>query len=526
MNDILEVKNLSISFVNRFAQAKEVVSDVSFSLKQGEVLGIVGESGSGKSVTALSILGLLPFPKARLGEKSKIYYKNIQLNGLSETELQKIRGGKIGFVFQEPMSSLNPLHKIGRQIAETILLHQNVGIKAARQKTLRLLKMVGIKNARTRMDAFPYELSGGQRQRVMIAMAIANEPDILIADEPTTALDVTIQKQILDLLLELKKKMNMSVLFISHNLNVVRNFADRVCVMKNGKIVEQGTVEDIFQSPKNSYTKTLIYSNNILNKNNIFYKENILRVENLNVVFPLKKNFWGRTMLSLQALKDFNLTLQKGKILGIVGESGSGKSTFALSLVGLNKYLGNIYINNQDVKTFSKQDKARMQIVFQDPYNSLDPKMTIKEIIQEGLDIHFPKMPEKQKYEQVKQVVFEVGLNEEDLAKYPHEFSGGQRQRVALARALILKPSILILDEPTSALDVEIQKHILELLLKIQAERNLTYIFISHDMNVVKNLSDEILVLKDGQIVEMGKTEDVFNHPQNDYTKNLIAASF
>lgn len=522
---ILSVEHLSIGFHKKNGDIFQAVRDISFKLNAGEVLGIVGESGSGKSVTALSILGLLPYPKAFLTKESSIKFNGQELLNAKDVELRQIRGGKIGFIFQEPMSSLNPLHKIGKQIAETIMIHQGVSKKIAMQKALKLLITVGIKNARQRLKAFPHELSGGQRQRVMIAMAIANHPDILIADEPTTALDVTIQKQIIELLINLKQKLNMSIIFISHDLQVIKKIADRVCVMKDGKIVETGTVDDVFNAPQNSYTKTLIESHNLLNINNKESNNNILKIEHLKVWYPLKKNFWGKCTEYVKAVNDISLKLKAGQTLGIVGESGSGKSTLGQAIVGLNKFTGSIFINNQNISDISSQQRAFVQIVFQDSYNSLNPRMNIEEIVREGLDIHHPELSTQEKRSRVIEVLKEVGLKETDLNKYPHEFSGGQRQRIAIARALILKPQLLILDEPTSALDVTIQAQVLKLLQKIQQERHLTYIFISHDMNAIKTMSDKIAVMKDGKIVELGSRDEIFNHPKQEYTQNLIAAA-
>ena len=512
--NILEVKNLNIAVSN----GRKVVDDVSFELKRGEILGIVGESGSGKSLTSLSVLGLFPYLD---GISIKISGKEMAQN--NEENWRSVRGNKIGFIFQEPMSSLNPLHTIGKQITETIILHQNIPLSKAKEKALNLLKLVGVEK---RLNAYPFELSGGQRQRVMIAMAVANNPEILIADEPTTALDVTVQEQIIKLLLDLRKKLDMSVIFISHDLSVIRKIADRVLVMKDGKIVEQGITEKIFNSPENSYTKTLINSVNILKNKNKIDEEKILDVKNIKVSFPLKKNFFGKITEMLNAVNDISFNLNKGQTLGIVGESGSGKSTLGLSLVGLNKYNGDLLYCDKTISSYKSRELCKeIQIVFQDPYNSLNPRMNVEAIISEGLMVNYPDMNKEERKNKVLLVLNEVGLSQDDMQKYPHQFSGGQRQRIAIARALVVEPKLLILDEPTSALDVTIQAQVLKLLQDIQNKRNISYIFISHDMKAVRAMSDKIIVMKDGKIVEQGTTEDIFNNPQQDYTKQLISAA-
>ena len=515
--NLLNVKNLKIKFGDN-----EVVHGIDFNLNQGEVLGIVGESGSGKTVSALSILDLVP---AQISKESSIKFKNFELTTANEKDFQKIRGKDISFIFQEPMSSLNPLHTIGKQVIEAITTHQNIPHKKAHTEALNLLKLTGIPNAASRMASYPYELSGGQRQRVMIAMAIANNPKILIADEPTTALDVTIQAQILDLLLDLKQKLNMSIIFISHDLQIIKKIADRVLVMKNGDIIEQGSVKSVFNNPRQNYTKALINSFILQKKNNNLARSNLLKAQNINVIYPLKKNLWGKTTDIVHAANHVSISLNKGETLGIVGESGSGKTTVGMAIAGLTKFSGNIYINNKPISNFNKQFRKTVQVVFQDPYNSLNPRMNIEQIIGEGLDIHYPQMPKQKRAEAINNAITSVGLNTLDSNRYPHEFSGGQRQRIAIARALILEPELLILDEPTSALDVTIQAQIITLLQDIQQKKNLSYIFISHDMKAIRAISDNIAVMKDGQIVEYNASEQIFSNPKNDYTKRLIAAA-
>lgn len=522
---LLQIKHLSIAFNNRENKKFQAVSDINLKLEQGEILGIVGESGSGKSVTALSILGLLPYPKAEHTAESSIVFENQELIGLNNQQFQKIRGNKIAFIFQEPMSSLNPLHRIGKQIAESLKLHQNLSKEEIKKRTVELLEAVKIPNPAEKINAYPFELSGGQRQRVMIAMAIANNPQILIADEPTTALDVTIQEQIIDLLLELKQKLGMAIIFISHNLRLVHKIADNIAVMYQGKIVEYGTADQIFNRPQHSYTKKLISSNLLLNIDNKDEKDVILKAEDVAVSFPLKKNLWGRVILELKAVDNVSFTLNRGETLGIVGESGSGKTTLAMSVVNLLHHQGKIYIKNgktfNEIKHFSKD----LQVVFQDPYNSLNPRMNIAQIIGEGLTVHFPQLSKDERMEKIRQIIREVELSDDILNKYPHEFSGGQRQRIALARALILNPQIIILDEPTSALDVTVQAQVISLLKNLQSKYHLSYIFISHDMNAVRAMSHQIMVMKDGKVVEYGLADDIFNKPQHAYTQKLIHAS-
>lgn len=519
---LLEVKDLGVEFRDNEGQYRKVVEDVSFTLDAGEILGVVGESGSGKSVTALSILKLLPYPKAKNTSNSLVFYKNQNLLHCSEMELMKIRGKDIAYIFQEPMSALNPLHTIGKQLIENILIHNKINKQKAYVKALHLLKMVEIANPEERMKAYPFELSGGQRQRVMIAMAISNNPKILIADEPTTALDVTIQSQIIDLLIKLTQKMNMSMIFISHNLRLIEKIAHKVCVMQNGIIVEQGKTNEILLSPKHTYTKELLDSVNIDAKNVKKADDCVLTVNNLEVRYPIKKSLWGRVVKSISALDGVSFNLHRGETLGVIGESGSGKTTLGMCLVELLKYQGNIELEGKNIRQINNVElRKKMQIVFQDPYNSLNPRMNIEQIIGEGLRVCYPDLEDEFVKKRIIEVLKSVELNDAILNKYPHEFSGGQRQRIAIARALVLNPEILILDEPTSALDVTIQKQILQLLIKLQKQNNLSYVFISHDMNAIRAVSDRIAVMKNGIIVEIDSAENILQNPQNEYTKSL-----
>lgn len=523
---ILEVKSLNVRFIREDGGLFSAVYNSSFAVNKGEVLAIVGESGSGKSVTALSLMGLINPKKVLYKSTNSIEFEGRELTALSEEEWQDIRGNKISMIFQEPMSSLNPLMPIGKQIAEVIMLHKNTSEKRAYARARYLLGLVGIENAKERMSAYPYELSGGQRQRVMIAMAVANRPSVLIADEPTTALDVTVQKQILDLLLRLKEKFNMAVVFISHDLSVVKKIADRVIVMRQGVIVEQGSVGNIFNAPVHQYTKELL---NVFNKTvyiEDFKTRKLMEARHISVTFPLKKNLFGKVIKDVKAVKDVSLSLYEGKTLGIVGESGSGKTTLGLCLADLIKYQGEILtaksVNIQKEKDFRKN----VQVVFQDPYNSLNPRMTVEEIVGEGIVVHFPKLSKSERKEKVIQILKSVGLHGNGLLEqYPHEFSGGQRQRIAIARALAVEPKIMILDEPTSALDVTVQAEIIKLLKKIQQEIGIAYLFISHDMRAVRAIAHEVAVMKNGEIIEYGAATEIFNAPQTEYAKELMKAA-
>ncbi len=523
---ILDVKSLNVRFIDENGALFSAVYNSSFSVDEGEIVAIVGESGSGKSVTALSILGLINPRKVLYKSTNSILFEDRELTALSEQEWQDIRGNQISMIFQEPMSSLNPLLKIGQQVAEIIKVHKHVSDKKAWARARYLLRLVGIENADERMNAFPFELSGGQRQRVMIAMAVANHPKILIADEPTTALDVTVQKQILELILKLKQKFGMAVIFISHDLNLVRKIANRVLVMKQGVIVEQGSVGNIFNAPIHPYTKSLLAAFNHSSFRPEFASRKLMEARDLSVEFPIKKNLFGKTIKSIKALDKVSLALYEGKTLGVVGESGSGKTTLGMCLANLIKYDG-LILTAKSVHIKNERDfRKNIQVVFQDPYNSLNPRMTIREIVSEGIKVHFPKLKKKEIWEKVKNVLADVGLKDEDiLDKYPHEFSGGQRQRIAIARSLVVEPKIMILDEPTSALDVTVQAEILALLKKIQETTGIAYLFISHDMRAVKSIAHDVLVMKSGKIVEQGSVEDIFTYPQSQYAQELIKAA-
>ena len=527
MENIIKIKNLNIGFQSQEKKI-DVVKSISFNIPKGKTVALVGESGSGKTVTALSILKLLPYPSAfhRSGE---IIYNNENILEISNKKIQEIRGNHITTIFQEPMSSLNPLHTIEKQINEILLIHNKITYKDASKKTKDLLSKVGLEDISKRLKSYSYELSGGQRQRVMIAMSIANNPDLLIADEPTTALDVTVQLQIINLLKELQKNLNMAILFISHDLEVVKNLADYVCIMKNGEIVEQNTKENIFFNPQNKYTKELI-STKYLKKNYKSKKNKILlSVNNLKVWYPIKKGILRKIVGHVKAVDSVNFELLENHTLGIIGESGSGKTSLVLAILKLIKFEGQIIFNSNDIanlkKNNLKQLRKFMQIIFQDPFSSLSPRMTIEQIVSEGLNIHEKKMNNKNKNALIKKTFNDVGLEYEKVYnRFPHEFSGGQRQRIAIARALILKPKLLILDEPTSALDVNIQNQIISLLNNLQKSHSLTYVFISHDIKVIQSVADYIIVLKKGKIIEEGSANDIYNFAKTKYTKDLFSS--
>ncbi|MFN3579536.1 MAG: ABC transporter ATP-binding protein [Pseudomonas sp.] len=525
---LIRIDNLSVAFRSKTEEVM-AVREVSLEIRPGETLALVGESGSGKSVTAHSILRLLPYPQAH-HPTGRILYKGEDLLLAKEKRLRQVRGNRISMIFQEPMSSLNPLHTVERQINEVLFLHKGLDKKAARARTLELLELVGIPEPAKRLSAYPHELSGGQRQRVMIAMALANEPELLIADEPTTALDVTVQLKILELLKSLQEKLGMALLLISHDLNLVRRIAHRVCVMYQGCVVEENDCATLFADPRHEYTQRLIAADPSGDPVTVEADAPvIMRAEQLRIWFPIKQGVLRRTVDHVKAVTDASFTLKKGHTLGIVGESGSGKTTLGLALLRLVESQGLIECNGQRLDGLS-QDAVRpmrrqFQVVFQDPFGSLSPRMSVAQIISEGLEIH--RIGDEQEREQmVIQALQEVGLDPTSRHRYPHEFSGGQRQRVAIARALVLKPSLILLDEPTSALDRTVQAQVVELLRDLQQRHNLSYLFISHDLAVVKALSHELMVIRQGSIVEQGSAHEIFASPQHDYTRQLLEAAF
>ena len=522
MNNIVEVKDLSIDFKIRDGIFR-AVDDISFNIQDNKTLALVGESGSGKSVTAMSIMQLLPIPQASYSNKSSITFNDKEIITASKSELLSLRGNIISMVFQEPMTSLNPYHKVGDQITESVLLHSKVSKKEARDEAKNLMMLVEIDDVQRRFNSYPHELSGGQRQRIMIAMALVNKPKLLIADEPTTALDVTIQAQILDLMSKLKRELGMSILFITHDLGLVKEFSDQVCVMQNGKIVESGDTKDVFDNPTHAYTQKLLNAEP-QPKSNINYDETpLIEIKDLNIFYDMPNiNLFKKSRF--HAVKDTSLNIYKNTTIGLVGESGSGKSTLGKAIANLTKFEGNIYYDGKDITKSSKELKKHIQIVFQDPSGSLSPRMTVGEIVGEGLGVHF-KLSKNESQQKIDKVLNDVGIELNAKNKYPHEFSGGQRQRIAIARSLIMNPSFMILDEPTSALDRSIQIQVINLLKDIQDEYKLTYLFISHDLKVIRSMSDYIFVMKDGKIVESGISNEVFDQPKEKYTKKLLSAA-
>ncbi len=523
---VLDVQHLSVDF-RQDGKLIEAVKGVSFAVGKGETVALVGESGSGKSVTALSTVGLLPDSAEVRGS---VRYLGQEMVGASLNALRKVRGNDISFIFQEPMTSLNPLHTIERQLTESLSLHQGLTGAAAQERVIDLLHKVGIAEAESRLQAYPHQLSGGQRQRVMIAMALANGPDLLIADEPTTALDVTIQAQILELLADLKAREGLSLLFITHDLGVVRRIADRVCVMQGGEIVEQGPAAEIFENPQHPYTRKLLAAEAKGVPDPVpTDAPEIIQTKDLRVWFPIHRGFLRRTVGHVKAVNAASVSVRAGETLGIVGESGSGKTTLALAIMRLIAAQGPIIFMGKDVQGWRANQmralRRDMQIVFQDPYGSLSPRMTIEQIIAEGLGVHGAE-PGRNRRDMVAEIMTETGLDPASMGRYPHEFSGGQRQRVAIARAMILRPKLVVLDEPTSALDMTVQVQIVELLRDLQRKWGLAYLFISHDLRVVRALSHKVIVMKSGDVVEMGSTQDIFANPQTDYTRTLMAAAF
>jgi len=526
---LLSVRDLSVSFDAPGGEVR-AVRHVSFDIGRGETVALVGESGSGKSVTALSIVQLLSYPPARHPSGS-IHFRSDQLLGARERLLRVIRGNRIAMIFQEPMTSLNPLHTIEKQINEVLLVHKRLGRRAARARTLELLRLVGLPEAASRLGAYPHQLSGGQRQRVMIAMALANEPDLLIADEPTTALDVTIQAQILRLLRDLRDRFGMALLLITHDLGIVRKMADRVCVMTQGEIVEAGSTEEIFARPQHAYTRRLLEAEPRGEPHRaVEGVPSIVDGRDLRVWFPLKGGVLRRTVGHIKAVDGVSLTVREGHTVGVVGESGSGKTTLGLALLRLVRSKGSIQFAGRDIQGLSSRAlrplRREMQIVFQDPYGSLSPRLSVGQIVEEGLRVHGIGATAEERRRLIEHALIEVGLDPETRDRYPHEFSGGQRQRIAIARAMVLKPRLVVLDEPTSALDMSVQAQIVDLLRGLQRRHNLAYLFISHDLRVVRALSEEVLVMREGRIVERGPAAQIFAEPREPYTRALMAAAF
>ncbi len=526
---LLSVRNLSVSFAQG-GKKLIAVNSVSFDLRVGETLALVGESGSGKSVTALSIPKLLP-AQAIVDPRSEVLFRGQNLASLNPAELRRIRGKDISMVFQEPMSSLNPLHSVGRQIAEMIQLHQPLGAKATRDRVVELLTQVGIPDPKSRLASYPHQLSGGQRQRVMIAMALANEPSLLIADEPTTALDVTVQAQILKLLDDLKRHRNMAVLFITHDLGIVRRFAECTCVMTKGEIVEAGPTSTLFADPQHPYTRHLLAAEPKGNPPEANLSAPVVaEVEDLKVWFPIRAGLMRRVVGHVKAVDGVSVKVRAGQTVGVVGESGSGKTTLGLAMLRLISSTGRIVVLGRAIDGLkfaaTRTMRQNMQIVFQDPFGSLSPRLSIADIVGEGLSVHRRDLTAADREAKVIAVLREVGLDPDSRHRYPHEFSGGQRQRISIARALVLEPEFIVLDEPTSALDMSVQAQVVDLLRDLQSRRNLAYLFISHDLKVVKALANEVIVMKDGKVVEQGTATEIFSAPKSAYTRALMAAAF
>ena len=527
---LLSIKNLEVAFGLPPEPLTSVVHEINFDIYEGQKLALVGESGSGKSVTAHSIL--------QLHDRRQTHYLNgeIQFSGknllsFNEDEMRKIRGQDIAMIFQEPMTALNPVYRIGEQLIESLIVHKNMTRAKARSHMIDLLDRTGIVEPDKRFDAYPHMLSGGQRQRVMIAMALACQPKLLIADEPTTALDVTIQAQIIELLEELQKEFGMAVLMITHDLNMVNRFADYVCVMKEGGIVEQNNVKELFTSTQHEYTNQLLNSQpeTLVKEISSGSEVKLLSADNIRCYFPIKAGFFNKKIGDVKAVDGVSLELNQSETIGIVGESGSGKTTLGMSLLRLQDCEGEIVLNGNMISKLNQRElrplRKEIQVVFQDPYSSLSPRMTIKQIIEEGLKIHFPKLSSQERYQRIKNIMLEVDLEESMLSRYPHEFSGGQRQRIAIARVVVLEPELILLDEPTSALDVSVQKQVLTLLNDLQQKHNISYLFITHDLRVIRAMAHKVIVMRNGKMIESGSTEKLFEEPKENYTKTLLQAS-
>ena len=527
--NLLQIQNLAVSFRVE-DQIIEAVRGVDLTIDRGETVALVGESGSGKSVTALSILQLLPYPRA-FHPHGKIVFDGEELMGAASDRLHEMRGDRVAMIFQEPMTSLNPLHTIEKQISETLILHKGMSKIRAREQVIELLARVQLPDPEQRLDDWPHQLSGGQRQRVMIAMALANEPDLLIADEPTTALDVTIQAQILALLKDLQQQFGMAILLITHDLNIVRHMAERVYVMTEGELVEEGPLEQIFQTPQHPYTQKLLAARpKPYDVTPDPSAPHILSTDNVKVWFPIRRGILRRTVGHIKAVDGVTLTVRAGHTIGIVGESGSGKTTLGLAILRLISSQGLIRFEDRNIDQLRTGDmrplRRQMQIVFQDPFSSLSPRMSVFQIIEEGLLVHKIGADTKERRQKIAEILHEVGLDPETMDRYPHEFSGGQRQRIAIARAMVLKPRLVVLDEPTSALDMTVQAQIIDLLHDLQRQYQLAYLFISHDLRVIQALANEVLVLKDGKLVERGPVNTIFSQPETPYTKTLIVSAF
>ncbi len=528
---LLQVNNLEVSFKTGDKSLVHAVKGVSFELNRGETLALVGESGSGKSVTSMSLARLLPPNSTLFGKDSSINFDGIELINTDKKTLLSIRGSRIGFIFQEPMSSLNPYMRIDKQLLEVLTTHQDISTDDAMKKVLEMLKKVGIKDPERRLKQYPHEFSGGQLQRIMIAMALLNKPEMLIADEPTTALDVTIQAEILDLIHELQAEMGMAIIFITHDLGLAEHYANRVCVMRLGEIVEKGQIKEVFNNPKHDYTRQLL--NSVPQGLKDPYPEGaktLIEASDIVVKYPIKNNWLGKPIKFFDAVKNISFEIHEGETLGVVGESGSGKSTLGRAVMQMLTYGGNVTYLGNEIPKMSKSQifalKSDMAIVFQDPFGSLSPRMTIGQIVGEFLEVHQPNMSKGERIKKVKKMLEEVRMDPNVINRYPHEFSGGQRQRIAIARALILEPKFILLDEPTSALDRSVQVTVVELLRELQKKYGLSYMFISHDLSVVRAMSDNVLVMKNGEVVEQGSAMEIFHNPKTEYCKKLISSSF